>query len=131
MMSVIDLFSYQANLNNMLARMNKALSIEVFFDIHLYEGVVEVTFLDIASKVNSFQDIENALLGDADYYLNSNPEIELDSATISEIMEELDFAKIDTTKIGDTKQARFDTITLIDDDTRTVDCSLLLEIIDI
>lgn len=130
-MDILDLFSYQANLNSMLARMNKALSIEVFFDIHLYEGVVEVTFLNIASKVNSFKDVKNALLGDADYYLNSNPEIELDSAIISEIMEELDFSKIDATKTGDFKQTRYDTITLIDDDTCTVDCSFSLEIIDI
>ena len=128
---MLDLFGYQANLNNMLARMNKALSIEVFFDIHLYEGVVETTFLNITSKVNSLQDIEDALLGNADYYLNPNPEIELDSATISEIMEELDFTDVNIKQAGDFKGTRFDTITLIDDDTRTVDCSFLLEIIDI
>ena len=130
-MGILDLFGYQANLNRMLIRMNKALSIEVFFDIHLYEGVVETTFIDIASKVESFQDIKDALLGNADYYLNSNPEIELDSATIDEIMEALDFAGVDAKKVGDVKGSRFDTITLIDDDMCNVECSISLEIIDI
>lgn len=130
-MNVLDLFGYQANVNKMLSRMNKALSIEVFFDIHLYEGVTEVTFLDISSKVNNLQDVKNALLGDVDYYFNSNPEIELTYEIIAEIMAELDFTDVNIKKAGDFKGSRFDTITLIDDDTCTVDCSFSLEIVDI
>ena len=130
-MDVLDLFGYQANLNNMLSRIGKRLAIEFFCDIHLYDGVVETNFIDIATPVDSLAQIKEALYGEANYYLNSNPTIELSDDIISEIMEELDFAKIDTTKPGDIKSTRWDSIVLIDDDNVSVECSFSLEIVDI
>ena len=118
-MNISGLFSYQDSLNQLLAKMGKALVINFGCSIDTYDGVVAVDYLQFDVPVDSTGKIMQELRDRG-----------VDSDLIAEIITELEYAEIDIKARGDFPANRWDILDIIDDDNYRVTCRFLLTIED-
>jgi hypothetical protein len=120
-MNISGLFSYQENLNQLLAEMGKVMTIEFFSDVNKFRGPVAVNYIRVKNQlVWGIGDIEDAYLTD-----KVKPEV------VDEILEALNFADIDMKKRASFPSARWNIIEVLDDEEYHVTCGFLAEIVDI